>query len=1484
MAGRFDSEMLFDIKRENGRKVRRLLTFWGIVKVGRIGQRNPPLFPEYLLQSEYGSKFTSQTGIAPLSRESRPGSVFVKRTVRKGRLFIVIGVIGTVSVGTVLAHEVQFRRQAGLLAAQADSVAKDNPAAALAFYQQYLTLRPGDIEVTGRYVETLERASSKRDRDQVALIDVYEKYLLLDDTRNDLRVKLIGLLMKYGSNEKARMFYSNARMHLQFLEKAEGHSAEGKPYKKDPWLYETFAKCELGEGKQNLPKAIEYYETAIACGAGPETHFQLASLLRFEDKSKTAVDRANVIMDDLVKVRPTDPAARLASLSYWRSCDQPEKARSDVEFLRSAGGEAGADVLLAVAHIDETENKLESAKALLEKGTAAYPGDVRFKLGLTNVLIKRNEAKEAVTLLTDSLPHLRPGESVYLQVLDKLIDLGQTQTVTAALPSLDKDEASKPHADYVRARLALKTGDWAVAMGHADACAAAINRMPHFAGCGSLLQAHVHALAGNPDAQLAAATAALRQDRTLDSAKVLQGDAYERLGQYGRAADAFRDIRSTVTGAKLSLAKAMLLDQLTREPKARSWRDLEAELAGPNLDADLTVVKAQMLVAQNQNGAAVRAVEAAVESFPKHVGLHVARAQLRSTTANPAAGLAALDEAEAACGDAVEFRLTRASILTRDPATATTSRLTALGEQTEKLNANDRYRIWFALGETFVSVSRPAEAETYFRKAADLAATDLPSRVALFDLACSQSDFVKANAVAEEFRAIEGASGPTYVVCKTIAELPSLDRKKPGRAVELRRAVEAVKAKKEGWGRIYTVLGDLNEILGNADGAVENYVKAIERGDRNKALLAKAHHLLLKRHQYDKANEILGRAGRLVGPTDLVKWGAAWGLATADPKAALDTLDPNTRKPGEQVLRAQLLVLLGKPREAESAYREALDITRGEAADIWVNFVRFLVSAGRKDDARKAFNEAKTKVKAVEGVPSVVPFALGLCLEAMGDFKEAEEKYRAALAVGGESHLAVAQLAGMYQRLGRRADAESLLTVALKTESSEPNRRQFRRQLAVSKVSHAGGYQSLPEAIALVEENIAAANQIEDVRAKALILAVDPTRSGQAKELLLDTAKRFPLTADENALIARLCLAEHDPAQAETYLLAATRTPNVVPEHLALLARVQSQLDRPVPARATVEKLKLLAPTSWDAAAESARLAAKAGDKAAAAKTMLAHAYAADPGVSVRTVAPFLEEIGCLAEAEAQFERVLKETNAPTRHTYLAGFYLRHGQPQKAIALAMADAAKPDVPADITCRILSGAVHSRTGLKADAAWDKTVADVRAYIAGHVEKWPNNAGVRYAQAELADAEGRYDDAIAAYEAALAIQPGNAIYENNLAFLLAVHGPANSNRPLELIESVIRKLGPAPTSLDSRAVVHTAAGRPLDAIKDLTVALQLSQNPVYRFHLAVAYDKANNPRMRDATLRTALAEKLTREKLHPKEWPTFDRLTTVPAEKK
>ena len=110
-------------------------------------------------------------------------------------------------------------------------------------------------------------------------------------------------------------------------------------------------------------------------------------------------------------------------------------------------------------------------------------------------------------------------------------------------------------------------------------------------------------------------------------------------------------------------------------------------------------------------------------------------------------------------------------------------------------------------------------------------------------------------------------------------------------------------------------------------------------------------------------------------------------------------------------------------------------------------------------------------------------------------------------------------------------------------------------------------------------------------------------------------------------------------------------------------------------------------------------------------------------------------------------------------------------------------------------------------------------------------------------------------------------------------MAVHAKEKTNRPLELIERVIQNYGPTATSLDTRGVVHTAAGRHADAIKDLKLAVQLSQNPIYRYHLAVAYDGAGNVRNQEETLRFALADKLTKEMLHPKEYETFDRLTAV-----
>ena len=1398
----------------------------------------------------------------------------MRRTIRKGRAGILLGAAALLGVGTVAGHEFQYRRQASLLLNQADDLAKQkNYPLALQQYQQYLNLRPKDAEAMGRYTDLLEVVSTGKPREQMRLIDSYERLLLIDNEspRYSERNKLIELYMKYG-------FYSNAKVHLRTLE-----TAEDKSFRNDATLWERLAKCALGENTiRNRDEAIGYFRKAIECTgkpAPPEVFHDLANLLRYDIKTKESIVEADRVIDELVALRPDDAKARLVRAKYRIASGQAAKAKDDVDFIRQKGSGGDAEVILAVANIDILDKKLDQARRSLKDGVKQFPKDVRFNLALTNVLLELGESKEAAEQLKACVAGLRPDAPMYFLAVDKLLDLGEVKPAEEAAKQYAASEETQPQSDFFRARLALQSGDWAVATGYAESCAKPIARLPGMAARGHFLLAQCQLLAGNPDTALQHATAALRVDPSLLPARLLQAEAYERLGQFSLAADAYKDVAVVAPVAKVGRAKAMLIEQLRKDPRDRNWREFDLELNGPQTSAELETLRIDAMLARGRTPEALAAVETSLNKDPKQPPLQVMLSEIRANTINPAAGMVTLDTAEKTCGDRPEFRIARARLLAKDPGTADPRAIAALGTNLDSYSAVDKHRTLMALGETLMRLKKSAAAKPLFRQAADVLPTDVRSRLALFDLACEAGTWADAEAVAEEFKAIEGADGPTYIVCKATAALPTLDRKSPAAIIEWRRKVDAVRPRKDSWDRLHACLGDLNDLLGNDDAAVEHYVKAIELGDRNALLIRKTYFKLTQRRQFEQANAILSKAS---SSTEYARWGAAWSVATKDPRSALTMIDPESKSPSDQVLRAQLLVLSGKPADAEPVFRKALSLSDGKNAEIWLAFVRYLVSTQQSLTAKRAVEEAESALKPqlASDSAAAVALALGQCREALGEVESAETWFRQAIGANRDSYQAVSELANLYQRTNRRTDAEKLLSDHLAKNPGEIARRQFRRQLAISKVSHAAGYQSVPEAVSLIEQNITEANQIEDIRTKALVLAVDPFRVGEAKQLLLDTAQRFPLTANENVLLAQLYINERDFENAEASLVAATRTTQVQPEHLALLVRVRVQLEKMSEAAETVEKLKLISPVNWLTVTEDARLLAKRGKKSEAVAKLMELPQAKDPVSSARSVAPLLEEFGCPAEAEREFRRAFVESKAPNRHTYLAGFLLRQGKPLAALELAISCVDMIDLPTGITARIMTGAVHSRKPDDADPAWQPAIAKVETFVKAQVAKDPRNPDLRYAEAELADAQGRYDDAIKAYEAALSIVPGHPVYVNNLCFLLAVHSRDGSSRTLGLIDEVIRTRGPDATRLDTRAMVHLAAGRADDALKDLALALQLKPSVAYGFHQALAFEKAGNLTRRDTTFRLALLDKLTKDSLHPREWADFDRLNAPP----
>lgn len=1396
-----------------------------------------------------------------------------RRQLKFFRLAILVVAVSFVSGGLYAAHAAQVRRQAGtfLDRARAAESEKDWKAAA-EFYRTYLNFRPTDVTALAGYAAVLDETAKTKPAAIPDAIKVYEKLLQLDPSRTADRRKLAKHYVAVG-------YVTGARDHLRaLLNPTEG----GNP--NDAELLELYAACELREHKTE--SGLAYLERAMKTGkATADTYLRLAVLLRHEGTTPESNDRADAVMAELVAARPNDIPARLARVKYRSATGDRKLARADADHaFRLPGGRQNPDVLLAVAELAAADNDLATAKDVLTAGVSASPDNIRLRVMLADVLGKQNDPAAAAKTLREAADRIKEPNTQLLEIADKLIDVGDLTTPADHAARLAADPATKQLGDYLAGRLKLAEGNWPAALPLLQKAASALDRTPGYEFKARLAIGQCFALANNPDQQNAAYAAAVKMSAASAPARLGQADALAKLGQTHSAIELYQTLVNQIPGTRAAIARLKLAEILAKPEAERNWSAFD-EACGPKpYTADVQLVRAKSLVARHKSADAEKLLSEIITAGIEDPRPRVALASLRGNR-DPDAGLAVIAEAEAKLGDRVDLRLAKAQLLCRT-AGHDGKPLLALAENAGAFAKPDRSRLYSGLAELLAAVGhRPAAVELYTRAAAE-SPFDIAIRASLFDLALAEKRADLQAKMLAEITALEGTDGPVRIVAEVTRDLSNLKPGDPTTAI--RDRLKLALAARENWGRVHALLGDLAQLDGKPDAALDHYRKALDLGARHDALARNAVALLLDRNRHPEALTLLGRlGGEYPLAPDLAKQQTILrSMFGEDPSRNLAwARSPETagsKDYREHLSRATVFALNGAPADATKALRQAVALNDA-APEAWVALVRFLAASGEKDEAEAAATEAAKRLKASAekgGNSSAIAVALGACRELVGDVAAAETLYRNALKSNPADPAALRHLVDLLRQTHRRADAVKLLEDTVRGDSPPAVKQWARRSLAFAKVSAEDGHSQVATALDLVEENLReGGNLLDDRRAKALVLAADPFRRADAIATLTETANTIPLGPEENYLLARLHIQGGKLVEAETALRIATRAAAVAaPEHLATLIRVQLVRGEMTDAKETLAKLKLAAPNTWLVTSEEARYLARVGNKREAARLASAPSGKDDADHLSARVGPLLEEIGCPVEAEAAYRKALETVKSPTAHVPLTSFYLRTARQPDAIGVARKHA--DGCPIGITARLLCAAVRSRPEDTVPAsekdAWKKTIGEVEAWIAAKLRAEPTHPDLLYAKAELDDMAGRYDEEIRALELALRQVPDHDVYLNNLAIVLALHAKDSSGRPLELINRAITKRGPKPHLLDTRAVVLLAANRPADAIRDLTVAIALDPRPVFSFHAALAHEKAEQEPARDTALAEALKKGLTKAMLHPLEWADFERL--------
>jgi tetratricopeptide (TPR) repeat protein len=548
-----------------------------------------------------------------------------------------------------------------------------------------------------------------------------------------------------------------------------------------------------------------------------------------------------------------------------------------------------------------------------------------------------------------------------------------------------------------------------------------------------------------------------------------------------------------------------------------------------------------------------------------------------------------------------------------------------------------------------------------------------------------------------------------------------------------------------------------------------------------------------------------------------------------------------------------LAEMLGAGGQSQSEVEQSLQratIMAETVPEVWVAYIQYLAGRDRAK-AETAIAQAQSRLPAEKKA-----VALGLCYEAVGRLKEAQQQLEEALNKQPNEAMIVRLVAGFYLRTGRLQDAGPLLSriVEGKTNASASDLAWARNGLALVLVA-SGDYRRLSEAVSLVgltidadgnlvETKAAAADTSEDaLRARARVLSTQTRKKARTRAIALleDLSARQALGADDRFLLAQLYEEQNDWPKARELLskLSEARVPAT--DHLAHYVEALLRAHEVEEAQRVFAQLeKIDQPQGGKDQHLLVILKAQLlesqnqGDQALA----LLRNFAERPGARPEDRLDVIVSLGRqMRYAEALQGCALAWQSCPAE--IVGGM---------SVSLLRQSGANEAPSKDVEERLRAAIQVSKNSAKEDR--HKT-----ALLLGQL-------------ADLLDLRRRYPEAEKHYRMALEKEPDNLLALNNLAWLLAQRSE-NGAEALALIQRALDLAGPRPELLDTRAVALLSLKRHEQALADLRKAVAESPTALTYFHMARALDMGQDRAGATAALRDAKRMGLNEQHLHPLE---------------
>ena len=561
-----------------------------------------------------------------------------------------------------------------------------------------------------------------------------------------------------------------------------------------------------------------------------------------------------------------------------------------------------------------------------------------------------------------------------------------------------------------------------------------------------------------------------------------------------------------------------------------------------------------------------------------------------------------------------------------------------------------------------------------------------------------------------------------------------------------------------------------------------------------------------------------------------------------------------------------LLLTQGRTEEAQAQFTKAIEVDPA-SAEARVALGTYHWSTGETALAEKHLREGVT----LQPDDATANHALALLLISTGRAGDAEP-YLKALGRALDTPEAELPLADYYVRGGRIADARAILERTATTGNASAIVRLARLDFAEGQRDRA--YRRIDTLLNRQPSNSEAivakgrwllhdgkpgealdlarvAIERDPGKTAAHLLAADARYAlGEAAEASNDyrTVLRLnPRMAAANTALSRIQLAAGNADSSVEFARGALLDEPGRDEARVLLAR--GLLQRRDVKRASEEIAILTARRPDDPTILALQGTLKLTEgKLPAARALFEQALAKDAGhVEALTGLTTLDAAdGQLARARERLAAALAKTPLNVRLLMLAA----------RADLQAGDAAAGERRARAVIEIDDGHLNAYELLGASYIRQQKLESALAEFEQVVEKEPRSIGALTVIGMIHEASGRTHEAEKAYQRALIADPRASVAANNLAYILAERGD-NLEYALVLARDAASVKPDDPVVLDTLGWVLLKKGQASQAVTPLLKAVRLaSDNPIYHYHLGLAYAEAREPAKARAALQQAL----------------------------